>query len=376
MPRRAKGPRLWLKPAYGTRAAVWVIRDGADVTSTGFGACEREKAEKILGEYLAQKHAPARQERERSLTPLADVLSLYATDCVPAHSRPVKSLERIERLLDFWGERSLENVTGSTCRAYVEHRHTINQGKGGGARRDLEELRAAINHHAKEGLHRGLVRVTLPEKRPAPERWLTRAEAARLIWTCYSMREKQEGIETDRRPLRHLARFILIGLYTGSRSGAILSASYRRGDGRSFIDLENGLFYRMAEGSIVTNKRQPPVRLPRRILAHLDRWHRQKLAATHPVEFNGHPVKSIKTAWRSAIEAARLPGRVTPHTLRHTAVTWALQRSISAWDAGEFFGMSPMMVERVYGHHNPNRLSRAVAAMDWRPANSYGTDTP
>jgi hypothetical protein len=43
---------------------------------------------------------------------------------------------------------------------------------GDGARRDLEDLRAAIEHHAKEGLHRGLVRVTLPPKGPARDRWL------------------------------------------------------------------------------------------------------------------------------------------------------------------------------------------------------------
>jgi len=270
--------------------------------------------------------------------------------------------------LAFWGTKTLEEVTGASCRAYAEHRKAVTGAKGGGARRDLEELRAAINHHAKEGFHRGLVRVVLPDKRPAPERWLTRDEAARLIWTCYRMRERQEGVETDKRPLRHLARFILIGLYTGTRSASILSASYHRGEGRSFIDLESGLFYRLPEGATVTNKRQPPVKLPRRILAHLERWHRMKLVASYPVEFNGYAVKSIKTAWRSAIEASGLPGRVTPHTLRHTAVTWAMQRGITAWEAGEFFGMSPMMVERVYGHHNPNRSSRAVAAMDWRPA--------
>ena len=54
-----------------------------------------------------------------------------------------------------------------TCRDYVRRR-----GTSAGARRDLEDLRAAIEHHAKEGLHRGLVRVTLPPKGPARDRWL------------------------------------------------------------------------------------------------------------------------------------------------------------------------------------------------------------
>ena len=33
-------------------------------------------------------------------------------------------------------------------------------------------------------------------------------------------------ILTDKQPFRHLARFILIGLYTGTRAGAIASAGW------------------------------------------------------------------------------------------------------------------------------------------------------
>ena len=47
-------------------------------------------------------------------------------------------------------------------------------------------------------------------------------------WQCWRYREKQtihagsskgDPVWTDRRPLRHVARFILIGLYTGTRRG-------------------------------------------------------------------------------------------------------------------------------------------------------------
>ena len=44
----------------------------------------------------------------------------------------------------------LSQITAAECRGYVKHR-----GKVGGARADLETLRAAINHHAKENLHYG-----------------------------------------------------------------------------------------------------------------------------------------------------------------------------------------------------------------------------
>src|SRR5436305_5179743 len=77
-------------------------------------------------------------------------------------------------------------VTGESCRAYVEHR-----GNRGGARRDLEDLRSAINHHADEGYHRSIVKVTLPPRGLPRERWLTRSEAAKLLWVCWRHREAQ-----------------------------------------------------------------------------------------------------------------------------------------------------------------------------------------
>ena len=148
----------------------------------------------------------------------------------------------------------LSDVTGETCREYVSIR-----GTDGGARRDLEDLRAAINHHAAEGFHRGIVRVVLPAKGLPRDRWLTRDEAAKLIWTCWRHREMQvrhrgtdkgRKLATDKRPLRHLARFILIGLYTGTRAAAIASASPVAQQGRSFVDLDRGIFYRLAQGTL------------------------------------------------------------------------------------------------------------------------------
>ena len=116
------------------------------------------------------------------------------------------------------------------------------RGNLGGARRDLEDLRAGINHHANEGLHRSIVRVTLPEKGLPRDRWLTRSEAARLLWICWRHRELQmrhrgpdkgRSLPTNRYPLRHLARFILIGLYTGTRAG--LSPAPPPSRGRTII---------------------------------------------------------------------------------------------------------------------------------------------
>jgi hypothetical protein len=81
------------------------------------------------------------------------------------------------------------------------------------------------------------------------------------------------------------------------------------------------------------------------------------------VEFNGKPVASVKNAFRSAVELANLPGKITPHTLRHTAATWLMQRGVPIWEAAGFLGMSPEVLQDTYGHHHPDYLQGAAAAI-------------
>jgi integrase len=376
MPRRKQPPRLWLRPARkATRGKVrarpvWIILDGGVHVATGFVKGEDTSAHQALAEYIAGKHKPSRKERDIEEIDIADVLSVYLDDCGCRQANQSKFLERMARINNFWGGMMLAEVTGETCRRYVGDR-----GSTGGARRDLEDLRAAINHHAKQGLHRGVVRVALPAKGLPRERWLTRQEAAKLIILCWRHRETQmrhkgpsKGLSlfTEKRPLRHLARFILIGLYTGTRASAIASASPVAQEGRSFVDLTNGIFYRLAQGKQATKKRQPPVPLPGRLLAHLRRWEAKGIAQEHFVEWNGKPVKSVKTAFKSAVRLAGLTGNITPHTLRHTAATWLMQLGVNEWQVSGFLGMNVETLRNVYGHHHPDHLREAADAISSR----------
>lgn len=64
--------------------------------------------------------------------------------------------------------------------------------------------------------------------------------------------------------------------------------------------------------------------------------------------------------WPAAIKRAGLTGKVTPHTLRHTCVTWKLRAGATPWEVGGFVGMSSEMVTRVYGHHSPSFQERVA----------------
>ena len=158
-------------------------------------------AEDALVRYITSKYRPPRRVRDIEDIDVADVLAIYHAHREATYiergspqSEVTEFADRVGRLNDFFGGKMLADVNGQTCGQYVKAR-----GRPGGARRDLEDLRAAINHHAREGLHRGLVRVALPAKGPGRDRWLSRSEAAALLWACWRYREVQTR---HRGPLR------------------------------------------------------------------------------------------------------------------------------------------------------------------------------
>jgi integrase len=285
------------------------------------------------------------------------VISIYADDVAPQHAKPHKTAARLAHLLDFFGAMTLADLNKRSCTAYVTDRGPLPS-----ARRELEDLRAAVRHHWQAGLSSGLTPVTLPARSPSRERWLTRAEAARLLWAAWRLRQSRFGQPMARVRAQHVARFILVALYTGTRAGAVCGAALAPTEGCGFVDLEQGVFYRRAQGRRETNKRQPPVRLPPRLLAHLRRWQGQRLIARSVVEWEGRSVGTIAKAFRAARDAAGLDKAVTPHTLRHTCATWLAQRGVPIWEAAGYLGMTAATFERVYGHHHPDHQAQAVAA--------------
>lgn len=53
----------------------------------------------------------------------------------------------------------------------------------------------------------------------------------------------------------------------------------------------------------------------------------------------------------------------TPHTLRHTSVTWRLLKGVPLRDVAEYVGMSEKMVRDRYGHSHPDHQKRARSAL-------------
>lgn len=364
MPPRGQGPRLQLRPArrdeHGriTHPATWRIIDGRFQRSTGCRTDDRGGAERKLAAYIAEKYISqaGRGQRDPSRVPVADALAVYGREIGKTHARPKETAQRIKALLEFFGEKRLSDINGALCRNYIASRST-----DAAARRELEDLRAAINHYHREGHIREAIKVTMPERRPPRERWLTRSEAARLIWHCWRYQEVQRGKPTARWTRRHLARFIIVGLYAGRRASAICEAALEPTTDRGWIDLERGAFF-PRPGRRQSKKRQPPIILPRRLVGHLRRW--KKAGQRYVVEWYGQPVLRVSIGFARAVRDAGLSSDVTPHIIRHTSATWMMQRGADPWAAAGYLGLSLETLIRVYGHHHPDHLKSAWSVFD------------
>lgn len=347
MPMPAKGARLFFRERRG----VWVIKDtGGFEQSTG--TRDRQQAEIQLGAYIARKNRRSGPAEAGEMT-VAEVLAIYGEEHAPSVADPARIGQCIAGLLPFWGDVKMSAVKGETCRRYERER-----GRSiGTVRKELGTLQAAANYCVREGYLTSAPIVTLPAAPETNQGALTRDEVARMLWACRKNRVRR----------RHLAQFILVSIYTGTRAAAAMSL---RIDGPSistgWCDLDRGILHRRGAEERVTKKRRTPTRIPRQLLSHLKRW-RDRLGQTWAVEdYRGGRVAEMNQGFDALVVDAGLTWRPTPHTLKHTAITWAIEAGVSVEDASGFFGTSAQTITNVYWHLSPKFLETAVSAIENR----------
>lgn len=324
MPRRSSGPKLWYDKAKDRQ--TWTIVDGRSRHRTGCRAEELKQAEAALRSYIEAKHRPT-----DAATPfIADIIATYGEEHIK-HAVSGKHISYdLENLTKWWGTKLVADINAKSIRAYIAQRHAPVS-----ARRECAFLNAAISHwrtnHAPMMLS---PKIKLPPK-PAPRQdFMTRGEAAQFLWRA--------------RRTSHLARFFLIGWYTGSRRSVITGLKW------SMVDLESGVMTRKERNAVQTKKRSPPVKIGNRLLAHMRRWKRLDKHAGPIVHFRGKAISRPVSSWERIRSEAGLPQYVTPHALRHSRATHSLKQGISPWEVANALGMSVQVLLEVYGHHAPD----------------------
>lgn len=407
--RKPKPPRLVQR-----RDGWWVVKDRARYIRTGCkGRSEAavQRAEEKLADYIGGKHNPAIGESNPDKLPIADVLAFYETLKAPPESefdkhrldRHDELVARLETLNEFLGDRFVADIKAQICRDYVAWRMgTLDKRKrefpparprtvaSETARRELEDLRSAVNAYHAEHTLRVVPKITLPEKSSPRARWLKRREVARLLGAALGfvwdserngwardetgrLRRRNRRIRSQREPA---ARFILVGIYSGRREQTIRRTLWMASTAAPWFDLERMIYHGRGEKERRTKKRRPPAAIAYRLRPHLLRWQRLDEASAaalgRPIitvihKANGDPLKQkIRKSWSGILQDAALGPDVLRHTLKHTAGTWLMHSGTDLWKAAGFLGITVETLEQTYGHHHPDFQDEAASAFGGR----------
>jgi len=318
---------LWQHP-NGRWYIVWPGEQGTRRISTG--RKDEREARKHLNRFKARKLSG---EKPESVT-VAAVLDGYLKERegkVRAHDTLKFACKALKKHL---GDLDPAHLDDAQMEDYADKRERA----AGTIIREIVTLRAALRWARRKKWIASVPDLPMPVSTPQPkDRWLTKDEARKLIASCATP---------------HVRLFILLGLKTAARTGAIMELKWDQ------VDMEARLIdYGKGHG----NKRRATVPMDAQLYEALREA--QELACTaYVIEYNGQRVESIRTAFRRACERAGLKG-VGRHTLRHTAATWAVMGGAPLSKVARLLGDSEKMVEKVYGKHSPDYLRDAIVTL-------------
>ena len=344
MARTSKGPYLYFRKPGPKRKGGFYIRE-VGKSEFSVGTFDQREAQAALNAHIAERRAV-----EVDSSPcVAWILSYYAENHACDVTDPARIGYAIDALLPHFGAMSLDQINQAEVNRYIRYR--VDGGRvRSTAAKELRTLRAALLYSLHDGVVKTVPSFKIDKPVAKKDVWLSRKEVARMLL----------HLRKDPRR-RHLVRFILIAVYTGTRKARILNLGWAKHPSRGHIDVERGLLVRMGYDEPETKKRAPTVPIPRRLLAHLRRWQRD--GNENVVHYRGARVTSHRSAWRSMVKEIGCPDAV-PHTLRHTAITWAIQEGMPYAEASSYFGVSVDELIRTYAHHRPDHLEVARGHID------------
>jgi integrase len=229
-----------------------------------------------------------------------------------------------------------DQINEDQCERYIERRRLAGISDGT-IRRELTDLRSAVNRFAKDCG----AKFKLPPSPPPRDVYLTKDQYRAL-------REAAASVP-------HLVVFLELAIATGGRKEAVLNLTWDR----VRFDLN-----RIDLGIGSGNKRRavvPMTQTVRRVLTA------QKARAETPyvVEYGSGKVGNIRKAFESAVKRAGLDDGVTPHVLRHSAAVWMAEAGRPMSEIAQYLGHTDEQVTfRVYARYSPEYLAHAAAALE------------
>lgn len=249
-----------------------------------------------------------------------------------------------------FGSLSPEHVTVDRCRRHTARRRDAGI-KDGTIHTELGHLRMVLLWAAKRGHIDKAPHVDRPSKPLPKDRYLTRAEAWRII-------------EAANDP--HVKIAMRLMLATAGRAAAILELKWAR------VDIERGVIDLRNPHDRVARKGRATTPMPDWIKPHLEEA-KAGAISDFVVEWGGRPVKSLKRGFKTAAEKAGVPD-VSPHVFRHTAAVWMAEAGIPMAQISQYLGHNDEKItQRVYARFSPGFLKAAADSTDPGAFGAEGT---
>ncbi len=154
----------------------------------------------------------------------------------------------------------------------------------------------------------------------------------------------------------HVLTFCRIALMTGQRKAAILNLRWDQVDfERKVIDFRDDTLLHAER-----RKGRGYVPISGMLLEMLEELN-EASGSSYVIEYRGQQVRTIDRAFQRAVKGAKLTGRVTPHTLRHTTATRLVAKGVALQRVAQLLGHSSIATtERVYVKRSPEFLRETV----------------
>jgi integrase len=233
-----------------------------------------------------------------------------------------------------FGNYAAADITPQAIATYTDmRRFTV---KKATITKELVVTRSALSFGKKNGWLEVVPHIENPGQDTPKDRWISRDEADSLV---------AGAVEP------HIKLFILMGIFTGARTSAILNLAWDR------VDFDRNLvIYPPADPR--SNKRTAIVPFNESLREQLLSFKSAALT-DNVIEFRGNTVASIKKGFERARQRSGID-HCTPHDLRRTCATWLVMAGIKTAQVARYLGDTEEMIEKVYGHHSPDYLREAA----------------
>lgn len=354
MPReRRKIP--WLSVRDEVYYVYWYDAEGGRTKRLSLGTSDVVEAQARYAEFLT-RGVGAFTGGPGGLT-VHQALDDYFREHVSRNCVDVGRQEIAIRHLKAFFKGPLADIDIPMSRAYADARRLgvvgggtrtrSGEGSDSTIRRELGVLESAANHAArwkrigpKASPPTPMPSIEKPADAPAQDAtYLTQAELA----TALAAAEGQ------------LLDFMVVAYRTAGRRRSIERLTH------SQVDLRQSRINLTAPDETAnqrrSKKRRPVVPIDPQLRPTIERLMIENKAS--PWLFGND--KSMYLEFRAHMEKLGLHDKAHPHVLRHTRATHLLQAGVSIYDVARLLGDTVATVEKVYGHHSPDYLARAIS---------------